>query len=67
MGEVLSILTVNGLCDLICEQDQQRDLKFTIVATHTHTGKYLWDEYDTTADITSDDNNTILVTENDQY
>ena len=30
MGEVLSILTWNGLCNILCEQYWDRNFKFTI-------------------------------------
>ena len=48
MGEVLSLLTGNGLCDLLCKQYPENNLKCTIVANHAHTGNYIWDEYATT-------------------
>ena len=60
MGEMSSLLTVNGLCNLICERDQESNFKFTIGANHEHTGNYLWDDDETTVKMTSDDNDTIV-------
>ena len=66
MGEMSSLLTGNGLCDLLCEQAQESNFKCTIRATHEYTGKYPWDEYDTTAEKTSDENDTIIDTDDYQ-
>ena len=44
MGERSSLLTVNGLCNILCEQARESNFKCKIGATHAHTGKYLWDE-----------------------
>ena len=35
--------------------------------THASTGEYLWYEDETTAEMTSDDNDIILYTDDDQY
>ena len=66
MVEVSSILTRNGLWNILCEQYWERNFKFTIGATHVHTVKYLWDEDSPTVEMTSDENDTIVDTENYQ-
>ena len=40
VGYFLSLLTVNGIYNLLCEQDRERNLKCIIRANHAHTGKY---------------------------
>ena len=62
MGERSSLLTVNGLCNILCEQARESNFKCKIGATHAHTGKYLWDEYFTTVQTNSDYNYTIIDT-----
>ena len=44
----------------------RKHFKYAIVATHDHTGRYMWDENDTTVYIMSDDNDTIIDTEDNQ-
>ena len=46
IDQVLSLLTENGLCNLLCEKLWELNFKCTIGATHANTGNYLWDEYD---------------------
>ena len=53
MGEVSSLLSGNGLCDLLCERVQERNFKCTTGETHGHIWKYLWDGDDTTVEMTS--------------
>ena len=67
MGEVLSLLLVDGLRNVLCERYQEINFKCTIGDTHVHIGKYLWYKYQTTVDITSDENDEIIETENDNY
>ena len=50
----LVTLTRKWLYDLLFEKAQNINFKCTIGATHTHTGKYLWDEDDTPEEITSE-------------
>ena len=66
MGKVSSLLTGNGICNLLCEWYRESNLKCTIGATHANKWKHLWDEGNTTANITSDKNNKIVDTDNDQ-
>ena len=66
MGEVMSLLTGNGLCDLLCEKSRESSFKCTIGGNHAHTGKYLWGKDDTTTKMTSDGNDKIVNTESDQ-
>ena len=64
MGEVLSLLTGNGLCALPCEKSREKKFKCTIRATYAHTDKYMCYEYDTNEYMTSDENDTIVDTYN---
>ena len=66
MGELLSLFAGNGLCDLICELSIEINFKCKTRATHAQTRKYLWDDYYATAEITSDDNDTIVDMDNSQ-
>ena len=60
-------MTGNGIFNLLCERSRERNFKCTIRATHAHTWNYVWDEDYKTAEITSDDNDTILDTYDDQF
>ena len=53
-------MTGNGICDLTCEQYLERNFKCTIKSIHAHTWNYLWDEYDTTAEMNIDENDKIV-------
>ena len=59
-------MTGNGICDIICERAWDSNFKRTIGETHAHTGKYLWGYDNTTVDIKSDDNDTIVDTDDDK-
>ena len=67
MGEVLSLLTENGICNIICKKHRQRNFKCTIGETNVHTGKYLWDGYYKTVEMVSDDNFMIVDMNIDWY
>ena len=42
MGKVSSLLTGNGICNILYEQARERNFTCTIVSTNAHTGKYMW-------------------------
>ena len=67
MGEVFLILKGNGIYDLLCEGYQERKFMCTIGATHLNTGKYLWYKYETTVEMTSDDNDKTVDIYGNQY
>ena len=66
MEEVLSLLTENGLYELLCKRFQEINFKCTMRATNLHTGNCMWDDDYTTAEMTSDDNDEIVDIDNDQ-
>ena len=60
MGRVLSLLKGNGLCNVPYERAIESNFKCEIRETHAPTGKYMWDEDDTTVEMTSDENDTLV-------
>ena len=67
MGKWSSLFTGNIICNLLCEKSQDINFDCTIRATHARTWKYLWYEDGTTAEMTSDNNDTIVDTDDNHY
>ena len=66
MGEFLSLLTVNRQCDIIGKQSGEISFKSSIRSAYEHTGKYLWDEDKTTAEMIIDENDITVDTDKDK-